>query len=128
MKLATALLAAGALALATGAFAKDEGKEHKGFNDVDKNADGYITKQEANAAGRKDLIERWKEADTNNDGKLSRAEYLKLMAKDDAHKVGDKAAKLPDTVKKEANEAKRRAPEAGTGSTAAPESNPNPKP
>ena len=112
MKFAKSILAASALALACGAaFAKDEGKEHKGFNDVDKNADGFITKQEAQAGGRKDLIERWKEADSNNDGKLSRAEYLKLMAKEDANTAKEKVTGAPAAIKKEASEAKRRAPE-----------------
>ena len=122
MRLAKTILAAAALALASGvAFAKDEGKEHKGFNDIDKNADGHITKAEATAAGRKDLLDRWSEADTDKDGKLSRAEYLKLMAKEDANKVKEKVSKAPAAIKKETQEAKRRAPESSsTGSTSAP--------
>lgn len=120
MKVARSVLAASALALACGAFAKDEAKEQKGFNEIDKNADGYITKQEARTAGRKDLIERWKQADSDNDGKLSRTEYLKLMAKDDANKVGEQVSKVPDAVKKEADQAQRRAPESASGSTTPP--------
>jgi Ca2+-binding EF-hand superfamily protein len=112
MRFAKTILAASALALASGvAFAKDDGKEHKGFNDIDKNADGHITKAEATAAGKKDLLDRWSEADTDKDGKLSRAEYLKLMAKEDANTVKEKVTKAPAAIKKETSEAKRRAPE-----------------
>ena len=129
MMFAKSVLAAAAMALAcSAAIAADkDSKKQKGFNEVDKNADGYITRAEATAAGRKDLITRWKDADRNNDGKLSRVEYLELMAKDDAHKVKEKVSGAPAAVKKETAEAKRRAPEsnASTGSTATVD---NPKP
>src|SRR2546429_3153120 len=107
MTLAKSILVASAMALACGgAFAadKDKSKEQKGFNGIDKNADGYITRAEATAAGRKDLLSRWKDADGNHDGKLSRAEYLKLMAKDDANKVKEKVSGAPAAVKKETTE------------------------
>jgi hypothetical protein len=98
------------MALACGmAYAKDDKDEHKGFNDMDKNADGFITREEAK--GNTELLGKWKEADTNNDGKLSRAEYLKQMAKKDATTVKDKVVGAPAAIKKEASEAKRRAPE-----------------
>lgn len=84
-------------------------KERKGFNDMDKNNDGKLSRSEA--AGNKDLLARWKEADGDNDNMLTRAEYLKVMAKKDANTV-------KRTVSKETNEAKRRAPDASTGSTA----------
>ena len=129
MMFAKSVLAAAAMALACGAaFAADkDAKKQKGFNEVDKNADGYITRAEATAAGRKDLITRWKDADRNNDGKLSRVEYLELMAKDDAHAVKEKVSGAPAAAKKETAEAKRRAPDsnASTGSTATAE---KPKP
>jgi len=113
------------MALACGAaFAADnDNKAHKGFNDMDKNADGKLTRAEAK--GNKELLSRWKEADSNNDGVLTRAEYLKLMAKVDAHTVKEKVSKAPAAVKKETAEAKRRAPEASAGSTATVD---NPKP
>lgn len=87
--------------------AKNE-RENKGFNEMDKNKDGKLSRAEA--AGNKDLIARWKEADADNDGYVTRAEYLKVMAKQDASKVRQAASK-------ETNEAKRRAPDASTGST-----------
>lgn len=125
MMFAKSVFAAAAMALACGAaFAADnDNKAHKGFNDMDKNADGKLTRAEAK--GNKELLSRWKEADSNNDGVLTRAEYLKLMAKIDAHTVKEKVSKAPEAVKKETAEAKRRAPEASSGSTATAD---NPKP
>ena len=117
MKLIKSVLVASAMALACGgAFAADKDKDHKGFNDMDKNADGKLTRAEAK--GNKELLARWKEADSDNDGVLSRAEYLKLMAKVDANTVKEKVTGAPAAIKKETNEAKRRAPEASSGSTA----------
>ena len=120
MMFAKSVLAAAAMALACGAaFAADKDNEaHKGFNDMDKNADGKLTRAEAK--GNKELLARWKEADSNNDGVLTRAEYLKLMAKVDANKVKEKVSGAPAAVKKETAEAKRRAPDANasTGSSA----------
>jgi hypothetical protein len=111
MKFSKSVLVASAMALACGmAYAKDDKDEHKGFNDMDKNADGFITREEAK--GNTELLGKWKEADSNNDGKLSRAEYLKLMAKKDATTVKDKVVGAPAAIKKEANEAERRAPKA----------------
>jgi Ca2+-binding EF-hand superfamily protein len=108
------------MALACGAAvaADKDSKKEKGFNEIDKNADGYITRTEATAAGRKDLLKRWKEADGNHDGKLSRAEYLKLMAKEDLNTVKEKVSGAPAAAKKETAEAKRRAPDASSGASA----------
>lgn len=108
MKLVKSVLVASAMALACGtAFAADK-DEHQGFNDMDKNADGKLTRAEAK--GKKDLLSRWKEADKDNDGTLSRTEYLTVMAKKDANTVKEK-------VSKEVNEAKRRAPDANASSS-----------
>ena len=127
MIFAKSVLAAAAMALACGAaFAADndkDNKHHKGFNDMDKNADGKLTRAEAK--GNKELLARWKEADSNNDGVLTRTEYLTLMAKVDAKKVKEKVTGAPAAVKNETAEAKRRAPDASTGSTATAD---NPKP
>jgi Ca2+-binding EF-hand superfamily protein len=94
MTFARTVFAAAALALACGAgYAADadkdrENKAHKGFNDMDKNADGKLTRAEA--AGNKDLLAKWKNADSNNDGVLTRAEYLKVMAVKDFNTVKEK--------------------------------------
>jgi Ca2+-binding EF-hand superfamily protein len=121
MSFAKTAVAAAALALACGcAYAADTNKEkenqaHRGFNEMDKNADGKLTREEA--AGNKDLLKRWKNADKNNDGYLTRPEYLQEMAKKDANTVKEKVSKAPEAVKREANEAERRAPGASSGST-----------
>jgi uncharacterized protein HemX len=96
MSFAKSALAAAVLALACGgAYAADNNKEkenaaHKGFNDMDKNADGKLTREEA--AGNKDLLKRWKTADKNNDSYLTRAEYLQEMAKKDWNSVKEKVS------------------------------------
>jgi hypothetical protein len=118
MKLAKSILVASALALAAGsAYAADDDKDHKGFNDMDKNADGKLTRAEAK--GNKDLLAKWKQADRNNDGSLSRAEYLTVMAKKDANTVKEKVTSAGKEGKEEVKEAKRRAPkaDASTGAT-----------
>ena len=120
MKIAKSVLVASALALASGvAFAGGDAKHEKGFNAMDKNGDGFLTKAEA--ASNKDLLAKWKEADKNNDGKLSRTEYLTVMAKEDVGTAKEKVSKAPKAAKEEVSEAKRRSPVGGdsaaTGST-----------
>ena len=98
MKFAKTVLAAAAMALACGAaFAADnDNKHHKGFNDMDKNADGKLTRAEAK--GNKELLARWKEADSNNDGFLTRTEYLALMAKREGEFTAEDAVALMSDV------------------------------
>jgi Ca2+-binding EF-hand superfamily protein len=62
------------------AFAADKNAkaDPPGFNQLDKDRDGYLTRAEA--AGNPNLLKRFDEADRNKDGRLSRAEYLELMA------------------------------------------------
>ena len=116
MKLTKTLLVASAMALACGgAFAADKDKDHKGFNDMDKNADGKLTRAEAK--GNKELLARWKEADKNGDGVLTRAEYLQVMAKEDLNTVKEKVSNAPSAAKREAQVAKLRTPDASTGSS-----------
>ena len=108
-------LFAAALALAAGsAYAADKDKSAKhdknviekqqekggalnndtSFRVLDKNNDGYVSKAEAR--GNPDLAKRFAEADDNKDGKLSRMEYLKIMAKIDTHTVAEKVSKSTD--------------------------------
>lgn len=111
MKFAKTILAASAFALAAGAaYAADDDKDHKGFNDMDKNADGQLTRAEAK--GKKDLLARWKEADKDHDGKLSRTEYLTVMAKKDFNTVKEKVKSAGREGKEEVKEAQRRTPKA----------------
>jgi Ca2+-binding EF-hand superfamily protein len=80
-----------ALALAAGtACAENE----TSFRAMDKNNDGYLSKAEA--AGNPDLARRFDEADVNKDGKLSPMEYLKVMAKIDAHNAAEKVSNKTD--------------------------------
>lgn len=44
------------------------------FSEADKNGDGYLTLQEAQAAGLNDIVANFKNLDTNKDGKLSKEE------------------------------------------------------
>lgn len=91
------LLAAAAFALSTGwafaagsAFAADD-KKDPNFNAMDKDNDGYLTRTEG--AGNKNLVRKWKEADRNHDGKVSRAEYLMVMGKQDVKSAAEKVEK-----------------------------------
>ncbi len=102
-----------ALALAVGTAYAEKGaiekQQEKGgalnndtsFRVLDKNNDGYISKAEA--AGNPELAKRFAEADTNKDGKLSRMEYLKIMAKIDTHNTAEKVSKSTDGDKKSAS-------------------------
>ena len=98
MKLAKCILAASALALAFGAAAADKDKVAKptsepGFNALDANNDGKLSKAEA--AKDKKLAAKWKEADRNSDGTVSRAEYLLVKGKQD---IGTASDKVKDAV------------------------------
>src|SRR5689334_7886242 len=113
MKLSQSLffLVAAALALAVGSgYAEDKvgrDKNDPGFNNLDKNKDGYISKSEAK--GNPTLYKNFKQADRNGDGKLSRAEYLTAMTKQDATTAKNKVENAIDKDK-----SKR---DAGTGSS-----------
>ena len=95
MKFAITLAGAAALALAGSVFAADKLDKSQtndpGFNVLDKNNDGYVTRAEA----RKNptLSKQFKQADRNNDGKLSRTEYLTVMTKSDLRKITGKEKK-----------------------------------
>jgi EF hand domain-containing protein len=55
--------------------------EDSGFAKLDKNKDGYISKEEAKSDAK--LSSNFDKWDLNNDGKLNRAEYLGARAKED---------------------------------------------
>jgi Ca2+-binding EF-hand superfamily protein len=122
MKLTQAVLfSAAALALAAGsAFAADDKRaaaDHEpGFNALDKNKDGHVSRAEA--ASDKDLAKKFKEADRDNDGKLSRSEYLMVKAKKDAGTVKDKVSNAIDKSKE--NDKQRAATGASTPAAPAP--------
>ena len=106
-------IVAAALALAVGAsyaadehIGKDKSKNDPGFNALDKNNDGYLSRTEA--AKNPTLAKKFKEADKNGDGKLSRIEYLEAMTKQDASHAKEKVENAIDKSKDKP---------AGTGST-----------
>ena len=96
MKRIHSLLAAAALAaLAMGpAYAAGNASQDRdpGFNALDKNNDGYLSKAEA--ARNPELAKEFAATDGNHDGKLSRVEYLEAMAKKDLGSVKDKVGGL----------------------------------
>lgn len=101
MKFTQSILVASALALAMGgAYAADKQAKtsdpEPGFNNLDKNNDGKLTRAEA--AADKSLAAKWKEADRNNDGTLSRSEYLIVKGKQD---IGTAAGKVKSAVSRD---------------------------
>ena len=111
-------LVAAALALAVGGtFAEDKvgkDKNDPGFHALDKNKDGYISREEAKSNPA--LAAKFKEADKNHDGKLSRAEYLEAMTKRDA-KTAKESVKDTLEKNKEYKAEKKQEQQSGTGSS-----------
>src|ERR671935_2225076 len=105
----TLLIGVSSLALGTGAaLAADKAKDKDpGFNKLDKNNDGYLSRSEA--AKNPYLSKRFKEADKDGDGKLSRTEYLAVMTKKDAKTAKKKIENAID---------KNKDKDASSGSTA----------
>jgi Ca2+-binding EF-hand superfamily protein len=63
-----------------------------GFNALDKNNDGYLSRVEA--SGNPDLVKKFKQADKNGDGKVSRTDYLTVMGKKDLGSLKEKVSNL----------------------------------
>jgi Ca2+-binding EF-hand superfamily protein len=108
MKLAKSMLVAAGLALAVGGAYAAGDKQAKadaepGFNNMDKNKDGKLTRTEA--AKDKSLVSKWKEADRDNDGQLSRAEYLMVKGKKDVGTATDKVKSAVGSDKKDSSAA-----------------------
>jgi Ca2+-binding EF-hand superfamily protein len=90
MKPVKTILLASALALAAGSAFAEKSKTDPGFNALDKNNDGWLTRAEARQNPY--LSKNFKAADTNGDGKLSRTEYLKIMTKKDLSSAKEKVS------------------------------------
>lgn len=69
-------------------------KNDPGFNNLDKDHDGALSRTEA--AANPMLAKKFKDADRNHDGKLSRSEYLMTMTAQDARTAKKKAANAMD--------------------------------
>jgi Ca2+-binding EF-hand superfamily protein len=69
-----------------------------GFNDMDKNDDGKLSRSEASANPR--LAEHFKEVDRNGDGYLGRGEYLGVMARRDLFFLRENVAETLDPESK----------------------------
>jgi hypothetical protein len=77
--------------VAAPAYAADD---PPGFNGLDRDNDGQITRSEA--ARNPVLTRRFGEADEDKDGKVTRAEYLKLMAAQDFNALRKDTAEAID--------------------------------
>lgn len=95
-KISSAGYPAQSAAKPTHTAAKKPRPKNAGFNGLDKNGDGYLTRAEAR--GNPHLARNFKAADRNNDGRLSRAEYLAVMTKN-----GVKTAKTRGAVQRQSS-------------------------
>ena len=88
MRIVKPILIASALALGAGPAFAAKSNDDPGFNKLDRNNDGYLSRTEAMKNSY--LRKNFKAADTDGDGKLSRTEYLKVMTKKDVSSLKNK--------------------------------------
>ncbi len=55
------------------AYGADADAFEYGFQNMDRNKDGYLSREEANE--NDELAQKWDEADTNHDGKVDESEF-----------------------------------------------------
>ena len=75
--------------LATSAWAQKSPSGNTAFDGLDKNRDGYLSKEEV--AGNKEVAKRFGKFDANNDGKMSVDEFIKANKDNDARITTDSA-------------------------------------
>jgi Ca2+-binding EF-hand superfamily protein len=90
MNIIKPILIASALALAAGPAFAEKSKDDPGFNKLDRNNDGWLSRTEA--AKNPYLRKNFKAADKDSDGKLSRTEYLQIMTKKDVSALKNKVS------------------------------------
>jgi hyperosmotically inducible protein len=84
------LLAATLIAVfASGASAQKSKSGNNAFDAIDKNRDGYLSKEEV--AGDKELAKRFTKFDADKDGRLDLNEFLKAGQDNDARVLSDSA-------------------------------------
>ena len=83
------LAAAMIAALASSAWAQKSKSGNSGFDAIDKNRDGYLSKEEV--AGDKELAKRFTKYDADKDGRLSVDEFLKANQDNDGRVFADSA-------------------------------------
>jgi hypothetical protein len=63
-----------------------------GFNEMDKNSDGQLTRSEAQGSPK--LADQFAQVDDDSDGSLSRAEYLAIMGRQDLFNLRENLAEF----------------------------------
>ena len=83
------LLATSLLLIATGAWAQKSPSGNAAFDGLDKNRDGYLSKEEV--ADEKELAKRLTRFDANKDGRMSLDEYIRANKDNDQRIAADSA-------------------------------------
>jgi osmotically-inducible protein OsmY len=78
-----------AAVLASAAWAQKKGTGNSAFDALDKNQDGFLSRQEV--AGEKELAKRFGEFDANKDGRLNVDEFMRANQDNDARVLADSA-------------------------------------
>ena len=78
-----------AIAFASTAWAQKSPSGNAAFDGLDKNRDGYLSKEEV--AGEKELAKRHAKFDANKDGRLTIDEYIKANKDNDERVIADTA-------------------------------------
>lgn len=77
------------VALASTAWAQKKGTGNAAFDALDKNHDGFLSRQEV--AGDKELAKRFAKFDANRDGRLNVDEFIRANQDNDARVLADSA-------------------------------------
>jgi osmotically-inducible protein OsmY len=77
------------LAFSAGAWAQKKGTGNSAFDALDKNQDGFLSRQEV--AGEKELAKRFARFDANKDGRLNVDEFMRANQDNDGRVLADSA-------------------------------------